>query len=625
LWIVLFVTTVSTVLIYLPVANFQFNNWDDPEYITENPHVREGLSWANVWWALTTTHTPYWHPVTWLSHMTDVSLFGMHGGGHHVASLLFHIANSVLLFVLLKRSTSRVWSSAVCAMLFAVHPLHVESVAWVAERKDVLCAFLSLLALVSYVRYTRTGRSRSYVWTLTSFALALAAKPMAVTLPLWLLVLDAWPLRRVSDPMSIRSWWPVLREKVPLLCLSVAGGLATIAVQRDVGAMASIAELGLADRLANVVVSYVLYLKLTFWPAGLVPFYPPERWSPATVAFGAALLVLVTTLLWRWRQRAPYLLAGWAWFVIGIAPVSGLLQAGEQAVADRFMYLPIVGLLLAVVWGTSDLLGRVPRRALVAGALSALTVLVLALMSRVQLQAWENSVMLWQHSLRVDERNYRAHEKLAEAYRDLGRWDLAVRHYELALETAPPGANRYRAIVRNALGYTHTRSGDQATALRHLGEAVQLDPALAVARLNFGNALAATGDLPRAEVELQEALRLDGSLAEALIGLGAIAIRRGNPGAAKERYTAALGIDPHLPAAHNGIGAALLVLEQPAQALPHLAEALRLDPAAANAHLNMGLALIRLGRLDEARVQLQSALEIDPSLVSARAALARLQ
>ncbi|HET9372780.1 MAG TPA: tetratricopeptide repeat protein, partial [Vicinamibacterales bacterium] len=498
--------------VYSAVVRFGFVNWDDPEYVLNNEHVRAGLSWANVWWALTTAHTPYWHPLTWMSHMLDVSLFGVDAGPHHAINFVIATLNSVLVYVILRQATGAIGRSLVVAALFVVHPLHVESVAWITERKDLLSTLFLCLTILAYIRYVRAPGVARYLLVLAMFVLALMAKPMVVTLPILLLLFDVWPLGRLRWDAPPPDWIARIKEKAPLLALSAATAVVTIVIQSDVGAMADLESLGVAPRLATAIVGYAAYVRLTFWPIGLAAFYPPVPPATWVVAAAALMLAAITVAAVYWRRSHPFVLAGWLWFVIGLLPVSGLLQAGDQAYADRFMYVPILGPLFIVVWGLAAIAQRRPALTQVLGPASALAVGTLAVLARAQTATWADSRALWEHALAVTDNNNRAHEKLAEALRDAGEYSGARTHYEHAIALSPRASPRYIAQLRNGIGVTYAREGRPAEAISALRTAVALDGRFAEARLNLANALAQAGDAAGAENEFREVVRLDPTL-----------------------------------------------------------------------------------------------------------------
>jgi Flp pilus assembly protein TadD len=605
------------------VRHFEFTNWDDPTYILENANVLAGLTWETVRWAITTGSSPYWHPVTWLSHLLDVSLFGLDAGAHHLTSLFFHIANTLLVFGLLRRMTRAEGKSAFVAAIFAVHPLHVESVAWVAERKDVLSTFFWALTIWMYVSYAKRPSLARYAAVMGLFLLALMSKPMVVTLPAVLLLLDFWPLRR-------GGWRALLVEKIPLFVMSAMTSIATVLVQNRVGAMATLDVLPWHVRLSNAIVNYIGYIWSTLWPVDLAAFYP-LRLAPAwMVATAAILLIAVTTAALRYRDRHPYVIVGWAWYVITIAPVAGFLQAGEQARADRFMYVPMIGLLLIVAWGVPELADRwlgagsdLRRRGLVAASL--LVVLLCSVAAHAQVQTWESSVTLWRHATRATPDSYIAYENLAQAMRDRGQFDEALALYARALPLAPAGSSNYEAVIHNSMGLVLTRRGSINEAIAHFSDAVRLNPRFVEPKINLANALASTGRLDEAIPQYRAAVKLQPALTEAYVGLGGALLSLGKPVDAAPQFVEALRLQPNLPEAHNGLGAALSGQGKNDEAMRHFAEALRLKPDLPTAHFNVAVLLIKEGRIVDARRELQAALSIDPSYAAAQQLLTRIE
>src|SRR6059036_456916 len=384
----------GTLAVFAPALRHGFVNYDDPEYVTENPRVRAGLSWAGLGWAFAAPHAANWHPLTWLSHMLDAQLFGLAPAGHHATSVLLHATSAALLFEVLAGMTGTPWRSAFVAAVFALHPLRVESVAWVSERKDVLAGFFWMLALAAYARYARRRGAADYVLVVAAFVLGLLAKPMVVTLPLVLLLLDVWPLRR---PWTIALVW----EKLPLVLLAAAASALTVVAQRGAGAMASLESLPLAARMAEAVVAFRAYLEKTFWPARLAVFYPHRPLPIGEVAASCVVLLVVSALAIRERRRRPWLLVGWLWYLVALLPVVGLVKVGEQAMADRFSYLPQIGVLLMIAWAAADAGGS--RAVASAGGVVALAACV-ALTAR-QLDIWRDSVSLFAHASAVSRDN----------------------------------------------------------------------------------------------------------------------------------------------------------------------------------------------------------------------------
>ena len=604
------------IVVFASVRHFQLVNWDDSTYLSENPTVLGGLSWSSAWWALTTGHSPYWHPMTWLSHLLDVTLFGTDAGAYHVTNLVLHIANTLLVFELFRRMTGAAGRSAFVAAIFAVHPLHVESVAWIAERKDVLSTFFWVLTVLAYIAYVRRPAAPRYLAMLVLYALALMSKPMVVTLPVVLLLLDTWPLRRDTP-------WPRLAlEKAPLFVLALATSVATVIVQNRVGAMAALDALPWRLRAADATAGYVAYLWKTVWPTHLAAFYPLFAISPWRVAGAALALSAVTVAVTCNRARFPYLFVGWFWYVITIAPVIGFLQAGEQGMADRFMYVPMIGLLLMVAWGVPDLAtGLTPRgsRLIPAGAVALVAASAIA--ARAQVAHWSDSVSLWEHATRATPESYVAYENLGQALRERGRLEEARASYQKALEHAPARAPGYLAVIHNSLGMVLTREGKTAEALDRFAAAARLNPGFAEAHGNLANALAAEGRLADAIEHYREAVRLKPEYTEPRVGLGSALLRQGDAAAAISAYREALRLDPDLAQAHNGLGAALAMEGHDEEAMAQYTDALRLKPDLPTAHLNVAGLLIRKGDVAQARRHLETALSIDPGYLPAQQAL----
>ena len=600
--------------VYASVGSFELVNWDDPTYITENPTVLRGLSWSTAWWALTTGNSPYWHPVTWLSHLLDVTLFGTDPGPYHVVNLIFHIANTVLLFELLRRTTASVGRSAFVAAVFAAHPVHVESVAWVTERKDVLSTFFLLLTTLAYVRYVRVPGAGRYAVVMALFALALMAKPMVVTLPVALLLLDVWPLGRTNA----RS---LILEKIPLLALAAVTSVATVIVQSQVGAMAGLEALSIWTRIGNATIGYVAYVWKTIWPWPLAAFYPLFVLSPLRVGAAIAILIAITWGAFRVRLTHPYAWVGWLWYLVTVTPVIGFLQAGEQGMADRFMYVPMIGLLIAAAWGAAPALKRIGRGQRVLPIAAAGIVIACAIAARSQAAHWENSLTLWTHAARVTPESYIAHENLGQALRERNRLDESLASYERALALAPPRSPGYVAVINNSIGLVLTRQDRIADARRRFSAAVLADPRFAEARSNLGNALATEGLQAEATVHYREAIRLKPDYVEPRVGLGAVLLRSGRAAEAAVQYREAIALKPDLAQAHNGLGGALAMQGDEEGALREYHEALRLDPKLPTVHHNLGLLYARRGDAVQARRHFETALSLDPGYEPARRAL----
>ncbi len=520
------------VVVYAGVWSYGFVNFDDPRYVTENPHVATGLSWANVRWAFTTGYAANWHPVTWLSHMLDVTLAGPTPGLAHVTNLVLHVANTVLLFAFLRRATGAAGRSAIVAALFAVHPLHVESVAWISERKDVLSTFFGVIAMLAYVEHTRTpSRGRAAVMY-AAFALGLLAKPMLVTLPIVLLAIDLWPLGR---KMTIG----VVREKVPLLALSGLSAVITFAVQREGGAVAAVNPYPIDARLAHVVAAYVDYLGQMVWPRHLAVFYPlPTGTATTRLVFSVAVLAGITTAAVLVRRRWPYVLSGWLWYVVMLLPVIGIVQVGGQGMADRYTYFSLVGVFISIVWLVSYFVERTPGVLFFRGVALA-AIVACGAVAHQQLQFWRSSLALWTRALDVTDDNYRAENAVGALLVEQGRLDEALRHLDNAVRLEPAFADAH-----NNLGTALARDGRLDEAAVEYREALRLAPDLALAHNNLGLALARTADVDGAIAELREAARLSPERPDYHYNLAVLLLGRGDRAAGVAELDAALRARP---------------------------------------------------------------------------------
>lgn len=647
-----------TAAVYWPVRGQQFINLDDDLYVTENPHVLNGLTWESVHWAFTTTHATHWLPLTWLSHMLDCQLFGVNAGAHKLVNVAFHIASTLLLFLVLQRATSAVWPSAFVAAVFALHPLRVESVAWVAERKDVLSTFFWMLALWAYVRYAERPGVGRYLWVVWFFVLGLMAKPMVVTLPLVLLLLDFWPLGRTPWVAPARQGFSkadlrrLVLEKLPLLALATAAGVTTYRVSRSVGAIVSTGTIPIGLRITNALVSYAQYLGEMTWPHELTVLCSfPQAHPLSQVAAAAFLLVGVSVVAVYAARRRPYLLVGWLWYLGTLLPVIGLMQLGGlQSMADRFTYIPMVGILIGVAWGVAGAMAVRSRTrvAVIAGAVAV--VCACAMATRVQLQYWKNSVTLLSHAVEVTSGNFLAqgnlgvalcnqgrveegtahlveavrlspdfayaHQQLGRAWFLLGRTNEGIDHLRRAV-TLDPGS----AAAHNNLGVALLKEDRLKEAAAEFAEAVRLQPDYALARVDLGGVLVSLGQTEAALLHLHEAVRLRPDSADAHINLGSALAAQGRFSEAIPHYEQALRFQPHYPEAHDYLGVALRSEGQLAQAITHFAEAVRLKPDDASAQFHLGAALAQQGRAVEAREHLDAAVRLDPRMAPARRAL----
>ncbi|MFN7138104.1 MAG: tetratricopeptide repeat protein [Limisphaerales bacterium] len=574
---------------FSPLLKSDFISFDDSPYVVDNPQVNQGLSWARVKWAFTESHSSNWHPITWLSHMLDCQLFGLNPGWHHFTNVVIHTLTSLLLFGLLRRLTASFWRSALVAWLFALHPLHVESVAWIAERKDVLSGFFGVLTLWLYAVYVQrkgvapAGAGKlpptvTYVLCLITFALGLMSKPMLVTLPFVLLLLDVWPLRRVA-------WGKLLLEKVPFFVLTVASCVITFAVQNKGGAVRSLDNYSFLFRFENALVSYARYLGKAVWPTDLAIFYPhAEAWSKEAVFGSLALLLAVTALaIWRFRQQ-PCIAIGWFWFVGMLIPVIGLVQVGEQALADRYTYLPLIGLFIAVAWGTHALVKSQYHKPLLLTAAAA--ALFLTVVTHAQTRTWRNSETVFAHALVVTRDNYIAHNSLGLEYMNRGDLHLAKKHFAEAIRIR----KNYTLPLCN-LGTIHAQEGNFAEAKLLLQQAIAADPTFEQAHYNLGHLARQEGDIGNAMLHFLAVTQVNPNNADAFSNLAILCVQSGD-----------------LP-----------------NAVRYFKEVTRLRPDDAGAYFNLGLALANLGDHNAARQQLQRALQLRPDFSEAERELATLR
>ena len=582
---------VVTLAIYAQVIGHQFITLDDPTYIQENSMVNHGLTRAGLAWAFTTFHVANWHPLTWISHMVDCQLFGMNAGGHLLVNALIHAANTLLVFWFLLRTTHARWPSALVAALFALHPLHVESVAWASERKDTLSTFFGLLSLIAYVRYVEAPSSIRYVWTAITLALGLLAKPMLVTWPFVMLLLDYWPLGRWQSAKSKAQEKKLIKlilEKIPLFILVAASAVITLIAQSRGGAVRTLAHEPLALRLSNTLVSYAKYLLLTFWPNDLAVYYPLAPGGiPGWQIVGAAFLLIgITAFCFLQRKIRPYLILGWLWFLGTLVPVIGLVQVGGQTMADRYFYIPSIGLFVALVFGLADLVKSWRVAPSLCGGISAAALLILATLTNVQIQRWHDSFTLFEHTLSVTPPNLRIEHNLGVALGASNRFDEAATHFEKALQIDP---NFYDGLV--AMSVTRSHQGRMPEAIEYFQAAIRLQP-----------------DTPKAHVQLAHALWEQNRDQEAL-----------------EEMRRALQSAPRDADIRGDFGLALAMVGRLPEAIAQLHEALRLNPNSAENHNNLGLALLASGKARESIPEFEAALRLKPELKGAADNLRRAQ
>jgi len=608
---------------FLPALSNDFTGYDDPDYVTSNVHVQRGLTAEGIRWAFTSVEAANWHPLTWISHQLDVEIFGLEPWGHHFSNILLHLISTILLFVLLRQSTGASGRSLAVALLFGVHPLRAESVAWVAERKDVLSAFFFFLSLWAYITYaqrsaqkggigeTRSPRLVPYLLSLVALILGLLSKPMLVTLPFVLLLLDVWPLRR----WSVLNYKRLLIEKTPHFAAAGLVSAVTFLTQKHGGAVNQ--SIPLIARIENAPVAVVRYLAKLFWPLKLAPFYPPElNWSGLVIGASVCFLILVSAVMvWQLRAR-PWAFSGWYWFVGMLVPVIGLIQVGEQSMADRYSYLPSVGILVLLVWGVNELTGAAMEGKL-SGILVCATGVTLALLTRVQVGYWKDTETLFRHALTVTEHNYLAHYNLGTALEKQNRLQEALQELKAGIDEKPNYAEAY-----NNLGITSDKLGNLEEALSNYATASRLRANYADPHNNRGVTLEKLGRSDEAMEEYQTALKLRPDYADARYNLGVAYGRQGKLELAAKEFETLLRLQPNLGDVHNNLAVTLDRQGKLDEAMVHYREAVRLNPGSATAHFNLGVAFARKGNLDQAVVEFQTALEIKPDYSQARQNLA---
>jgi len=616
----------ATFIAYEQLRSNEFVNYDDDVYVTENPHINRGITRQSVLWAFTTPHRSMWHPLTSLSHMLDCQLFGLNPFWHHLTNLLLHVASTLLLFGILKRTTGEVWLSAFVAAVFALHPLNVESVAWTAERKSVLSVFFWMLTIAAYIRYAEHPAIGRYLLVVLTLSLGLLAKPMVVTLPFVLLLLDYWPLCRFqwghqsrdealpkseSVKVSCQSSpaWRLITEKIPLFILAAVLSVITFVAQKGGDVVMQIDEMPLNFRITNAVFSYAKYIEKMIWPSRLAVFYPhPGGTLPIwPVVVSALLLLAISIWVIRLARSRRYLLVGWLWYLGTLVPVIGLVQVGGQARADRYMYLPMIGLLIMIAWGAGELTARWRYRKMTLGVSTPIVLLALAVCTWFQVGYWRNSITLFEHALEATENNYIAHCCLSDALRKLGKTDQAVAHNLELLRIRPNDLNAH-----NNLGVASLEQGRLSEAIIHFTKVLQLEPDYSEAHVNLGVALTKQGKLDEAITCFTEALRLKPDFAEAHYNFANALKRQGRFNEAVEHYNEALKLVPNDADIHYSLGLALAQLRRYDEAVDCYKTVIQLRPGFAKAHFNLGRVLLNQGKLDGAIEQFRQVLHIRP-------------
>jgi tetratricopeptide (TPR) repeat protein len=608
---------VAVFLVFGQTLRYGFITWDDAVYVYQNQVVQKGLTWEGFRWALTYGNIGHWHPLTWLSHMLDCQLYGLNPGGHHLTNILLHTTSAILLFLVLRRMTGFLWRSAFVAAVFAIHPLRVESVAWVAERKDVLSALFFMLTLGAYVGYVRRPSSMiRYGAVVLCFALGLLSKNMLVTLPFVLLLLDYWPLKRVSS-CSPRVWLRLAAEKIPLFVLTVASCVATALVPEKV----SVDHLTFGLRLENAVVSYVTYLWQMIYPSALACVYPnPTNYLPRwQVAGTVGLLLALSGVAWSLRRTHPWLVVGWFWYLGMMVPVIGMVQISYYARADRYTYLPQIGLYLAIVWTAGDLTisWRHGRRILGVGALGVIAALMVCAWK--QTSYWRTEEILWERALACTSGNYVAHNNLGYDLAHQGRPAEAIAHYQKALEINPDFAEAH-----NNLGTALLNQGRLEEASEHFHLALDEDPAFAEAHNNLGIVLTKQGRTAEAIEEYRKAIELNPNRAEFYNNLGNLLATKDRTAEAIEQFQKAIEVDPDDAKVRCNLANILTAQGRWDEAIEQYQQALKQMPSSVHAHYQLSLLLQSQGKFAAAVAQLQKVLELDSKHVMAQNNLAWL-
>jgi len=539
-----------TWIVFGQTLHFEFINFDDGDYVYKNPEVARGLTLAGIVWAFTHLHAANWHPVTWISHMLDCQLYGLSPGGHHLSNVVIHAATVILLFLVVRQMTGALWRSAFVAAVFAIHPLRVESVAWVAERKDMLSGLFFMLTIAAYIRYTRQSSPWSYGFLLLSLALGLMSKPMLVTVPVVLLLLDYWPLHRLTVPDDAKKA-PLRRqlilEKLPLLVLVAASCALTLLAQKV--AIQALTHLPSMTRIGNTITSYVVYVRQMLWPFDLTPYYPlrAEDVAASKVLLSFLLLVGISVIVFIHRRRR-YLVTGWLWYLVMLAPVIGILQVGNQAHADRYTYLPQIGLYLALAWGAGDLCVNWRHRRLIFGAFVVAILTALTFAARTQTSYWKESESLWSYTLTRTSNNAMAELNLGEALYKKGRVDEAIAHLTKAVEIQPGNAT-----IHGSLGVALLTKGRRDEAFAHLRESLQLNPDQAPIHSSLGVALLELGQPEESAAHLRKALEIDPNDGDAHYNLGNTLLQMGQASEAVIEYERAVRINPKDTQALNNL------------------------------------------------------------------------
>ena len=623
---------IAILAVYWPVLNCEFVRYDDDKYVTENPNVKRGLTRESFVWAFTSPHFHMWHPLTSLSHLLDCELFGLNPTWHHLTNLLLHITSTLLLFGILKRMTAFFWPCLFVALAFAVHPLNVESVAWIAERKNVLSGFFWMLTIAVYIRYAERPGVVKILLLVLVFALATMTKPMVVTLPFVLVLLDYWPLgclqwHHISEQENFSRPGPeqagfqrasirrLLLEKTPLFVLTAGLSAVTYIAQQRGGVVSDLGNIPLKYRAANALVSYVTYIGKMIWPSRLAVFYPhPFDKLPLWQVVASALLLITVSVAVFWFARSrKYLTVGWLWFLGTLVPVIGLVQVGAQARADRYTYLPFIGLFIMIAWGLPDLLAKWRYRKITLGAAALAALLAFSVCTRLQLRYWRNNKALFEHAINVTSDNFVICNNYANILSETEQFEKAIDHFYQALRMKPDSPE-----VHSNLGNALRRINRIDQAVMHYEKALKLKPDLAEAHYNLAISLAGQGKTDEAIVKYMDALQFRPNDVDTLSNLGYVLAQKGKFNEAVRYYKKALDIEPENIIAHGRLGLALANIDRIDEALEQFGIVLEASPDDIEMHCNVGILLEKQGKTDEAIKAYRRALQINPEYTKAR-------
>jgi tetratricopeptide (TPR) repeat protein len=628
--------TVAILSVYWQVMGFDFINFDDPKYVVENNVIRQGFTLDGIRWAFSTNYAGNWHPLTWISYMLDIEMFGVNPGLHHLTNLLFHVINSVLLFLVFERMTGAILRSAIVAALFALHPLHVESVVWIAERKDVLSTFLWMLTMLGYIWYVKCRSLPRYLVVSLLYILGLMSKPMLVTLPFVLLLLDYWPLNRMTQATPEKSSSGhekdmekygeqnsrvsvLFLEKIPLILFSIIACCFTIYAQKSWKAVGSLEKLPIDIRIINGVDSYVVYLVKMFCPINLAIFYPyPHKFLHLVVMICALLLLLVTLLVLLIAKKLPYLTVGWFWYLGTLVPVIGFVQVGSQSMADRYTYIPLIGIFLMMVWGVESLSRCLRNGKVIFRTASVVVIISLMVFTRVQVGYWKNSETLFKHALQVTTDNYMAHNSLGLVFFNKDDLDGAIREFQEALQIRPNFASY------NGLGVCFTLKNEMERAVEYYSKGLQFEPSNIDIHMNLGILLTSIGRIDEAIRHFHEILIMYPDDIRAHFNLGKALIQAGNVQGAITQFKEVLHIDPTQVEARNYLEKAMNSMGRTEELIAGLNKLIIVKPKNPALHTQLGDLFRQQGDYDKAVSQYQEAISIQPKFIQAMNGLMRV-